>query len=114
MSNGYILRLNNKIENPNNEIKNKNANSNINSNPNSSKSKNSSKNGKYSKDDENINFKYIDINSDKKGRHIYNIIETNDSIKDKYKKDIQVIECSKEGLKIYNLSVDGSQKEIKI
>ena len=113
MSNGYILRLNNKIENPNNEIKNKNANSNYNSNLNSSKNIYRSKNGKYSKDDENINFKYIDINSDKKGRHIYNIIETNDSIKDKYKKDIQVIECSKEGLKIYNLSVDGSQKEIK-
>ena len=116
MSKGYILRLNNKIvinEIPNNKIKNKNTNSDINSNSNSSKSRTRSKTRIYSEDDVNNNFKYIDINSEKVGRHIYNIIETNDSIKDKDKEDIQVIECSKEKLLVYNLSVDGNQKEIK-
>ena len=68
---------------------------------------------KYSEDDENINFKYLEINSDGKRRHIYNIIETNDSIKDKDQDDIQVMECSNKGIMIYHLSIDGNQKEIE-
>ena len=119
ISNGYILKLN--ILNNKNEINdtpnNKNKKDNLDNNSNSKNSKNRtrSKTRKYSEDDENINFKYLEINSDGKSRHIYNIIETNESIKnkDKDKKEIQVMECSKEGLMINNLSLDGDQKEIK-
>ena len=127
MSNGYILRLNiindnneknNKPNNeknnkPNNENNNKSDNFDNNSNSKSSKSKARSKTRKYSEEDENSDFKYLEINSDGKRRHINNIIENNENIKDKDQDDIQIFECSKEGLMIYNLSIDGSQKEIK-
>ena len=120
MSNGYILRLKytNNLDNILNNInENENLKDNFdnNSNSKSSKSRTRSKTRKYSEDDENINFKYLTIISDEKSKHIYNIIETNDSIKDKNKdkEEIQVIQCSKEGLMIYNLSLDGTQKEIK-
>jgi len=119
MSNGYILRLNiindeNEKNNiPNNKNNNKNDNNDNNSNSKSSQSRTRSKTRKYSQDEENINFKYLEINSDGKRRHINNIIESNDNIKDKDQDDIQIIECSKEGLMIYNLSIDGTQKEIK-
>ena len=117
MSNGYILRLNIIIDEKeiNNKLNNNNKNDNYdnNSNSKSSKSRTRSKTRKYSEDDENINFKYLEINSDGKKRHIYNIIETNDSIKDKDQDDIQVMECSNKGIMIYHLSIDGNQKEIK-
>ena len=72
MSNGYILRLNiindnnEKNNKPNNENNNKNDNFDNNSNSKSSKSRTRSKTRKYSEDDDNINFKYLEINSDGK------------------------------------------------